>query len=323
MKRLIVLSILVLAGPAPALNLALPLDCALGEDCYVQFLVDRDLGPGIADFDCGSMTYDGHNGVDIALPTLADMEAGVAVIAAADGSVVAIRDGMPDQRFDPENPGSVEGRECGNGMVIDHGDGWRTQYCHLARGSVSVAAGGEVRAGDRLGRVGLSGKTEFPHLHFVLRKDGTVVDPFDGTPAGQSCTARNGGTPLWNEGIPFSNLSGGIASSGFWTAVPDYAEILARDVHRDPTPTGQPLVHWALHYGLEEGDIILIRILAPDGGELLADRFEMTRNRVRQFRAAGRRAPSGGWPAGRYHGISELIRDGKVIATRARDVMVE
>ncbi len=68
--------------------------------------------------------------------------------------------------------------DCGNGLVIDHGDGWQTQYCQRKQGSVRGNNGQTVAAGDVLGQVGLSGRTLFPHLHISARKDGETVGPF-------------------------------------------------------------------------------------------------------------------------------------------------
>jgi murein DD-endopeptidase MepM/ murein hydrolase activator NlpD len=73
---------------------------------------------------------------------------------------------------------SVQGTECGNAVVIGHEGGLETQYCHMARGSVAVRPGDTVKAGQRIGRIGLSGLTEYPHLHFTVRLNGKVVDPF-------------------------------------------------------------------------------------------------------------------------------------------------
>ena len=42
------------------LRLESPVDCRLGEDCWVQFYVDRDPGPESLDYACGSLSYDGH-----------------------------------------------------------------------------------------------------------------------------------------------------------------------------------------------------------------------------------------------------------------------
>ncbi len=117
--------ILSLATPAVASDLLLdwPVDCTLGEDCYIQQYVDHDPGPGAQDFTCGSLSYDGHSGTDIALPTLAAMEVGVQVLAAAAGTVVGVRDEMPDQILTAENRDSIKGRACGNRVAIRHGEG--------------------------------------------------------------------------------------------------------------------------------------------------------------------------------------------------------
>lgn len=56
----------------------------------------------------------------------------------------------------------------GNSVVLDLGDGVYAVFAHLRRGSVRVAKGDRVRAGDVLGEVGNSGNSSEPHLHFHL-----------------------------------------------------------------------------------------------------------------------------------------------------------
>jgi murein DD-endopeptidase MepM/ murein hydrolase activator NlpD len=145
--------LLVLAGawlgavaPAAALELSLPVDCTIGTDCAVQHYFDRDAGDGTADYMCGHQTYDGHDGLDIRVPDLAAMARGVAVIAAAPGTVRATRDGMADVNVAEAGFESVANVECGNGVMVDHDGGWATQYCHLKEGSIAV------RRGDRVER---------------------------------------------------------------------------------------------------------------------------------------------------------------------------
>ena len=78
------------------------------------------------------------------------MKKGVPVVVV--GVVVkAVRDGMKDVDVAIAGVKSVEGRECGNGLVVSHRGGWETQYCHLRRGSVAVKAGDAVSRGQRLG----------------------------------------------------------------------------------------------------------------------------------------------------------------------------
>jgi hypothetical protein len=83
---------LALALPAGAFaqtdfRLAWPAACTLGETCHIQQYYDHDAGPKAADFTCGTLSYDGHDGTDIALPTRAAMTAGVEVLASAPGTV--------------------------------------------------------------------------------------------------------------------------------------------------------------------------------------------------------------------------------------------
>ena len=96
---------------AEGLTLQFPLDCTLGDTCYIQQYMDRDPGKGFRDYHCRGLSYDGHKGTDFAVPTREDMLAGVNVIAAADGRVRGFRDGMPDSGYTKQTAASVEGRE--------------------------------------------------------------------------------------------------------------------------------------------------------------------------------------------------------------------
>jgi murein DD-endopeptidase MepM/ murein hydrolase activator NlpD len=185
------------AGAEAPSGLQLPIDCQPGIDCWPLRYVDLDPGAGVRDYACGAQTEDGHKGIDIAIRDQAAMVTGVEVRAAAAGVVGALRDGMADEIL--VDPAAVAGKECGNGIRLDHGDGWTTWYCHLRRGSVMVAEGDRVAAGQALALVGLSGQTSFPHLHFDLRRDGHPVDPFVGTAGGPSC--GSGAEPLWRADV--------------------------------------------------------------------------------------------------------------------------
>src|SRR3546814_5235941 len=78
------------------LRFGMPIDCTIGEDCYLQQYVDHDPGGGYRDYRCGPLSYDGHKGTDFRLKDVPIMERGVRVLAAAPGTVVATRDGLPD-----------------------------------------------------------------------------------------------------------------------------------------------------------------------------------------------------------------------------------
>ncbi|MGR3506156.1 MAG: M23 family metallopeptidase [Paracoccaceae bacterium] len=301
-----------LPASAEVFRMGLPIDCDLGETCFIQQFVDHDHGPASSDFTCNGLSYDGHTGTDFALPSLAAMQAGVAVVASATGWVTALRDGMPDTGLTPETAGDIDGRDCGNGVVIAHANGWQTQYCHLMQGSVAVTQGQTVQAGDRLGLVGLSGNTEFPHVHLALRRSGQVVDPFD--PDGQiSCGAPDPET-LWT--LPVNYMPGALLNMGFATAVPDYDSVKAGTAAIDPIARDAPaLVLWGFAFGGRQGDSLRIRITGP-GGSVVDHNDILEKDQAQFFRAAGRRTPQGGWPEGRYDGLTELIRAGRIISQR-------
>lgn len=294
----------ILAGSAATAlaggpRLGLPIACEPGRTCWVQQYPDRDPAGGAQDYACGQQTYDGHDGVDIRVRntrTAAD------VVASAAGTVEAVRDGMPD-RLVKDEAGRVAlgNRDCGNGVVLDHGGGWQTQYCHLRQGSVAVRTGERVAAGQRLGAVGYSGMAEFPHLHLTVRKDGRAVDPFRmaAEPAGSCGGAAD---PLWTDGAlaALAYHRGGIIGFGFAPAAVDLAALQDGSLPgRTPEP-GRPAVvaHvWAIN--LLDGDGLEITLEGPRG---IAARNNATldHSKAQYMLFAGVKRPASGWPAGIY-----------------------
>ncbi len=94
---------------------------------------------------------------------------GTPVVAALDGVVVRVRDGVPDN--EPVGRVRVFARSlAGNYVVVKHGEGLYSLYAHLRRGSLAVEEGERVREGDLLGEAGNSGLSTAPHLHFQLMR---------------------------------------------------------------------------------------------------------------------------------------------------------
>jgi peptidase M23-like protein len=90
---------------------------------------------------------------------------GAKVLAPADGVVVRVRDGVPDNRIGVRN----EVWAGGNLVVIRHAPSEVSHFCHLKCGSVTVEEGQRVRRGDVIACCGSSGNAAEPHLHYVLR----------------------------------------------------------------------------------------------------------------------------------------------------------
>ncbi|QMW24514.1 M23 family metallopeptidase [Sandaracinobacteroides saxicola] len=104
----------------------------------------------------GTVERQPHYGVDIAAPT------GTPIVAPADGVVVLAR-----------GPFSLEG----NAIMLDHGRGLVSLFLHLSK--FEVSEGQRVRQGERLGRIGTTGRSTGPHLHWgmTLVQPGVVATP--------------------------------------------------------------------------------------------------------------------------------------------------
>ncbi|MDQ2102579.1 M23 family metallopeptidase [Azospirillum isscasi] len=309
------------AAEAPAFGL--PVDCRVGETCFVQNYVDEDPGPGWRDHACGRLSYDGHDGTDIRLPDYTAMDRGVAVLAAAAGTVLRVRDGMEDVNVNVVGRDTVMKVGGGNAVVIDHGDGWQTAYLHMKRGSVAVTPGQRVEAGQRLGEVGLSGLTEFPHLHFGVRHNGAVVDPFVGQRPFTACGQPM--TPLWNAGtakaLAYRPTAG--LSAGFATRVPEPEPARRGDFAGEAlTPDSPLLVLWSDIMGVRDGDTQRIRILDGEGRTLFDNSKGIAGDKAVWFAYQGLKRPAAGWPKGPYRGIVTLTRGGTAVLTLERRLEV-
>lgn len=295
-------------------SLALPVACEPGRTCEVQHYVDRDPSPATRDYRCGLQTYDTHNGVDIRVPDMAAQRRGVAVLAAAPGRVARLRDGVTDISIKAPGAPSVANAECGNGVVVDHGGGWETQYCHLAKGSIGVKVGDAVAAGAPLARVGLSGNTEFPHLHFTVRQNGQIVDPF-APDARAACGPQPG---LWraDAAAKMSYRAGAVLNAGFTDGQITMEQLEAGGL-RPATSASPILVAYARGIALLPGDEVELEVKGPDGATLARSRGKPLQSwRAQDMIYVGKRRPATGWPPGVYVADYRVWRQGKVALSR-------
>jgi hypothetical protein len=120
---------------------------------------------------------------------------GADIHAVADGPVVGIVDGLPEQVAGRSPTGLTLDQYGGNHIVQDIGDGNYAFYAHLKTGSVKVKPGDRLSTGQVIGNLGNTGNTDAPHLHFHVMS----------TP-----------DPLMSNGIPFIfksfKLDGRLAS---------------------------------------------------------------------------------------------------------------
>jgi len=307
-------------------RLDLPLDCIPGFDCFIQNYPDVDSTRDASDHACGDMTYDGHSGTDFRLPDLRAMRRGVAVKAAAGGVVKRTRDGVPDNEDRREAAASVAtDKACGNGVVVDHGDGWTTQYCHMRQGSIRVKPNETVPAGAVLGMVGMSGLAEFPHLHLSLRKGETVLDPFTRLSLEAGCGAD--GASLWTDATTYALAyrTAAVLNAGFAAmAVTDDDIETGRFDDFRLTANSPALVFFGRAIGLVAGDVEVIEIRGPDGAVLISLPGEpLDRVYAQKFSFAGRKAPKAGWKQGVYVGTYRIIRSGAIVSEVSKKIELQ
>ena len=96
-----------------------------------------------------------HKGIDVAAPT------GTQVFASGDGVVKK----------------AVEEKGWSKLVVVEHEDGYTTFYAHLDE--IEVENGVKVLRGEVIGRVGNTGQSTGPHLHYEVRKNGEHLNPAD------------------------------------------------------------------------------------------------------------------------------------------------
>lgn len=275
----------------------------------IQNYVDAEPGVGAKDFECGPLAYDNHQGTDFRLRNRAEIATGYDALATAPGVVVSVIDDQPDHNF-AEAQDDPFG--CGNAVMIDHGAGWVSQYCHLAQGSVRVRQGQSVPAGAPLGTIGSSGGTDFPHLHYAIRRFGAVINPFTGvSPTG--CEAPTS-TPLWRADLGLSYAPSALVGLGVSGVFPSL-DIVKQDHALLTTPSGPtaPVYVWLHMLGVRKGDSARLMAFGPDGRPFASELFEITEDKTVYLANIGV-TPSDmdltRWPPGEYRARVSFFADG-------------
>ena len=309
------------AGAEEAISLALPVKCQPGLTCFFQNYVDHDASDKVRDYRCGGRSYDGHDGTDIRIRNLEIQRQGVEVLAAAPGRVVGGRNDMEDISVKIAGKAAIAGKECGNGVMLEHEGGWRTQYCHMAKGSVRVKVGDQITTGQPIGLVGLSGDTEFFHLHFTVRRHGKIVDPFAYGAQENSC---GGGRSLWaaSLGEQMQYKPGEIIDYGFAGIAPTMELIESGEIGKHPVTLGSDaLVAYVRTIGLQAGDQQTLSVQGPGGATVSTNSLPaLDRDKAQFLVIAGKKRSEATWPAGRYAATYRVIRDGAEVLRKTFDI---
>jgi murein DD-endopeptidase MepM/ murein hydrolase activator NlpD len=241
---------------------------------------------------------------------MAEMEKGVSVLAPASGTVTRLRDGEEDKFRSVAEQAALkkDGKECGNGVLIEHGEGWTTQLCNLRKDSIGVKKGDTVKVGQKIAEIGLSGVSDHPQVTMTLRHDGIEVDPFSGN---EVKAGRCGfpPKPLWGKKIKTDGFN--LYDAGFAAKAPDFG--LVSQGHRPDPPgrTAEGLVFWFAYFGAQKGDRIDISLLSPAGMVLSSEQMVQQQDNPRQYIFVGKTMPGGVPPTlnkSSYKGEARLTR---------------
>jgi hypothetical protein len=249
--QILALFLLMLSSPLSAIELQFPVACRLMDNCWITNHVDLDRDKGHAeDYMCGSKTTDGSKSTHISLGSLSATKKNIPVIATADGQVTVARH---NTEF------------CGTRVLIDHGGGWESNYCHLNSKTLHVREGQHVKQNQIVGSIGVSGQTDWPHLSYALLRNGMVFDPFSGRTNLEGCSRAS--QPLWLAKMNPLYEPAHVASIGFNFGFLDGNKIKAGTLKaatamKHDTPQ---MSLWTLMMNIQKGDEIEIKIIEPSG----------------------------------------------------------
>ncbi len=322
---LTIIGCMIAASAAHAFEMGLPVDCSMGSDCYIRSYVDHSPKDGLSDYTCGTLSYNGNSGTDFAVRSYALYEKGVTVLAAAGGTVTASFDLLPDGHAKTMRRKLIKKRKCGNMVVVDHGTGWKTTYCHLKQGSVKVNKGDEVITGQPLGQVGMSGNTEYPHLHMLVRKNSRYYDPFTARDKDAPCSVSPQRESLWESSVQKKLIykPSGHIGAGFNDVQPDQNNVVTRIQAKETLSYGADGIYfWTSFYGVKSGDNVHVKLISPSGVVVARDKLFIQEALPRIYKYIGLEN-HGLLEKGIYLGKTTLLRSGSVIAKHTEKVQVK
>jgi hypothetical protein len=308
--------------PAPKTNsssipvMIPPIACNIGQDCWISGYMGhkaKEDATESLDYKCGFQTSGDQISTDFTLRDLTQQRQNIAILAPADGKIIRLRNLYDDAFSDDEKMESLkqQNKGCGNGLVIDHGEGWQSVFCHIQKDSFAVKEGDTVTTGQNLANVGYSGATQQPMLHFSVFHNQKPVDPFIGPHTPPCMSTLKTHTPpesLWVKGLdlPYEPIS--IIAAGFRNNVPS-KEDLQEDSRNIETlrPTSSALVFYGIVLNPHQGDRIDLTIKDPNGHIIAQREFIETKQRQRQNYYVGINNKAT-LPEGSYTGTIKLVR---------------
>jgi len=291
---ILVLSFFVLTRPIFAIDLRFPVVCHLLQNCWITNHVDLDRRANIVeDYMCGSKTTDGAQSTHISLGSINAVAQNIPVVATAEG---IIKEAEFSSRF------------CGVRVLIDHGKGWESSYCHLNPETLMVQSGQKVTQGHTLGTIGTSGQTDWPRLSYALVRNGMVFDPFSNRTQLEGCSKQT--NPMWVQGYNPLYEPAHVTNLGFnigeiSASAVKQGTIGKADLIKKETPQ---ISLWALFMNVQKGDEIDLRIIMPDGRILSEETFNAKRDEKYYAVYLSKLRRNFLWDEGRYIGRATIKR---------------
>jgi len=315
MKSVRALLILVFLAFVPygahAQDMAFPLVCEPGVSCFILSYPDMDAASDSArDYACGPSTTEGDPFLRIGLPDVSAIPLNAPVIAAAAGRVKDISDGVADLVISGRAQLKTGSSLCGNGIIIDHGAGLNTSYCHLKRGSLKVKRGQEVVKGQVIAFAGQSGLATWPQLAFSVSSNGFFLDPMTGKTEIEGCGFKP--RPIIDVPAPFKAYQpAAIVGMGFSLAPVATVAIATGKAPRfvQINPEEKAINLWALLLGVKRGDAVKATLRDPRGRVFESRDVTIDADTDRQLINVTRTRGFVNWREGVYTGEIEVTRD--------------
>lgn len=172
--------------------------------------------------------------------------------------------------------------------------------------------GDRVEAGEKLGFVGLSGLSEFAHVHLEVRHNKKTIDPFVGV--GRQVACRLGPKPLWRAEIlgRLAYRPTALYNAGFATTQPNEKAVREGAYADTVLSRSAPLLAlWVDIFWAEANDLLTLRIVDPKGETVVEHSSTLEKTQARRMAYVGSKRKKLTWDEGAYRGTVSLVRETK------------
>jgi hypothetical protein len=314
-------------APAKAQEMAFPLVCEPGLSCWIIGYPDVSRDHTGQDYACGPGAAPGDLFLRIGLANVSVIPRGVYVLAAGNGVVQDVSNDAADLVIASKAQLKTGASLCGNGIIINHGMGTQTAYCHLRKDSIRVKKGDRVVKGQVIAAAGQSGLATWPQLGFSIQKGGYFLDPVTGVSPEEGCGLKP--RPLIALPAPFMEYQPvSIVALGFSNAkAVEQRVVLGKEPRVAVIDRMDKTINlWGMVLGLRKGDEIEVRMRDPRGRSFYFMKLTADQDRDRQLINVSRDRGYVGWRIGTYTGEVKVTRNVNLkrsIATRAVTVIIQ